>query len=131
MLWCWHIGTFFMCALSIKNRALYDGIGRREISLSEFTTFLRKLPLLNKPEHASWWASLLYVGAFSDRPPDELEKEFEKLGVWDPSGKEQGAFQQELAGFAKGFSHLEDIRPESAFSKIYQTLEGLRSFGEG
>jgi len=122
-----------MTALSIKNRALHEQIGRREISLSEFTTFLKELSLFNNKSdrEAFWWVGLLYIGAFGDRPPDELEKEFEKLGVWDPSGKEQGAFQQELAGFAKGFSHLEDIRPESAFSKIYQTLEGLRSFAEG
>jgi hypothetical protein len=26
MLWCWHIGIFFMTALSIKNRALYEQI---------------------------------------------------------------------------------------------------------
>ena len=132
MLWGWHVGTFFMTALSIKNHALYDQIGRRQISLSEFTTFLKEWCLLIKDKYrAHSWVGVLYLGAFSDRPADELEKEFEKLGVWDPSGKEQGAFQQELAHFAKGFSHLEDIGPESAFSKIYQTLEGLRSFGEG
>ena len=121
-----------MTALSIENRSLYDRIGRRQISLSEFTTFLKEWCLLIKDKYrAHSWVGLLYIGAFSDRRPDELEKEFEKLGVWDPSGKEQGAFQQELANFAKGFSSWGDIRPESAFSKIYQTLEGLRSFAEG
>lgn len=77
------------------------------------------------------WVGLLYIGAFSDQAVDKLEQEFQKLGVWDTSGKEKGAFQDELNRLAKGFSHLEDIGPESAFSKIYQTLEGLRSFAEG
>lgn len=132
LLWGWQVGTFFMTALSIKNRALYDQIGRRSISLPEFTTFLKKFPLLNKRDDGAFlWPALLYLGAFSDRPADELEKEFENLGVWDSSGKEQGAFQQELARFAQGFSQWGDMLSEPAFSKIYQTLEDLRTFAGG
>lgn len=131
MLWGWQIGTFFMTALSIKNRALYDQIGKREISLSEFTTFLKKLTLFNKGgRNAFWWAALLYLGAFSDQPSEKLEQEFQQLGVWDSSKKKERPFQDELGGFVRGFSTWGDISDRPAFSEIHQTLEGLRTFAE-
>jgi hypothetical protein len=128
LLWGWQIGTFFMTALSIKNRALYDQIGSRKISLSEFTTFLKKSLLFNEGKHDPfWWAALLYLGAFSDQPPDKLEQEFQELGVWDSSDKKERTFQDELNRFAEGFSSWgRDQGP--IFSKIYQTLEGLITF---
>jgi len=124
----WEIGAFFMAALSIKNRRLYDRIGRREISLSEFTTFLKKLTLFQKREHrAFWWAALLYLGAFNDQPLQKLEQKFQELGVWDPSDKEEGALQNELSRFGRAFSSWgEDYGP--IFAKIYQVLEELRTF---
>jgi len=130
LLWGWQIGTFFMTALSIKNRTLYDRIGRRQISLSEFTTFLKDSTLLNKDKpRALSWVGLIYLGVFSDRT-DELEKEFEKLGVWDSSSEQEEDFPRELGRYAKGFSNFGDMLAEPAFSKIYQTLEGLRAFAE-
>lgn len=128
LLWGWQIGTFFMTALSIKNRALYDQIGNREISLPEFTTSIKKLTLFNKKDerNAFWWAALLYLGAFSDQPLDKLEQEFQKIGVWD-SSKEK-TFQTELKGFAKGFSDWGDGLSRPAFSEIYKILEDLRTF---
>ena len=131
MLWGWHIGTFFMTALSIKNHALYDQIGNREISLPEFTTSIKKLTLFNKKDdhNAFWWAALLYLGAFSDQPLDKLEQEFQKIGVWDSSGKKERTFQDELNGFHEGFSSWgRDHNP--VFSEIYKTLEDLRTFAE-
>lgn len=131
LLWGWHIGTFFMTAPSIKNHDLYDQIGSRKISLSEFTTFLKKLTLFdNKGDHDPfWWALLLYLGAFSDQPSGILEQELQKLGVWDPSGKKEGTFDDELNRFHSGFSHWgRDHNP--VFSEIYQILEGLRTFAE-
>ncbi len=128
LLWGWQIGTFFMVALSIKNPDFYHKIGSLEISLTEFTTFLKKLELCQKGEsHALWWATLLYLGAFSDQPSDKLEQEFQKLGVWDSSGKKEGDFQNELSSFGKAFSSWGgDYDP--VFAKIYQTLEGLKTF---
>ena len=128
LLWGWQIGTFFMTALSIKNRGLYERIGSKEISLSEFTTFLKELILLkNRERRAFWWAALLYIGAFSDQPMDNLEQEFQELGVLDQSDKEGKAFQNKLSGFYKAFSEWGDL-PVSVFSKIYEKLEGLRTF---
>ena len=128
LLWGWQIGTFFMTALSIKNRALYEQIGKKEISLPEFTTYIKKLTLFNKQgNHAFWWAALLYLGAFSDQPVDKLEQEFRTLGVWDLSGKKEIIFQDELNRFDEAFSsggRDHDI----VFSDIYQRLEGLRTF---
>lgn len=130
LLWGWHVGAFFMTALSIKNRRLYDQIGSREISLSEFTTFLKESTLFNKGKlHSFWWAELLYLGAFSDQPPDKLEQEFQKLGVWDSSGKEEGDFQNELSRFGDAFDRF-GIDRDPVFSKIYEVLEGLRTFAE-
>jgi hypothetical protein len=119
-----------MTVLSIENRDLYDQIGSRKISLSEFTTFLKKLILFNKGDSkAFWWAALLYLGEFSDQPRDKLEQEFQKLGVWDSSNKKEGAFQDELNRYGGAFSSWgEDNDP--VFSEIYQTLEGLKTFAE-
>jgi hypothetical protein len=130
LLWGWQIGTFFMTALSIKNRDLYDRIGHREISLSEFTTFLKGLTLFSEAIRSFWWAALLYLGVFSDQPLDKLEQEFQKLGVWDSSNQREGAFQDELKRFYEAFSILgRDYGP--VFAKIYEKLEGLRTFAEG
>jgi len=127
MLWGWQIGTFFMTALSIKNSGLYEQIGSRKISLSEFTIFLKKLSLLNEGTGGAFtWAALLYQGTFNDQPLDKLEKEFQELGVWDPSKKEEGAFQKELSNYSGAFGFSRGSDP--VFSKIYQTLEGLRTF---
>lgn len=131
LLWGWQIGTFFMTVLSIKNRDLYDQIGKREISLSGLTTSLKKSILSNEGRHdAFWWAALLYLGAFNDQPPDKLEQEFQELGVWDSSGKKEGTFQNELNKFGEAFSSRgRDYG--SVFSEIYQILEGLRTFAGG
>ncbi len=132
LLWGWQIGTFFMTALSIKNRALYDQIGNREISLPEFTTSIKKLTLFNKKDdsNAFWWAALLYLGEFGDQSPDKLEQEFQKIGVWDSSKEKEKTFQTELKGFAKGFSDWGDGLSRPAFSEIYKILEDLRTFAE-
>ncbi len=128
LLWGWQIGTFFMTVVSIKNCDWYDRIGHREISLSEFTTFLKKLNLFNEDNSRDGfrWAALLYMGTFSDQPKEKLEQKFQELGVWDPSDKEEGAFSDKLGrvGSAFGWSGSYGL----VFSKIYQTLEGLRTF---
>ncbi len=118
-----------MIALSIKNRGVYDQIGSREISLSEFTTFSKKLSLLNEDSGSGvfWWATLLYLGTFANQPLEKLEQEFQKLGVWDPSDKEEGAFREELSRFGEAFGRRGRAH-DSVFSKIYQTLEELKTF---
>lgn len=133
LMWGWQIGAFFMTALSIKNRDIYDQIGKRKISLSEFTAFLKKLDLFEggKPRSFSW-AKLLYLGAFSGQPMDKLEREFQELGVWNSSGQKEGAFKNELNGFGRAFSIWgEDEEYGPVFTKIYEVLEGLRTFTEG
>ena len=125
LLWGWQIGTYFMVALSIKNHDIYDKLGSRTISLSEFTAFLKKLTLFNKDKHDSyWWAALLYLGAFNDQPADKVKKEFQELGVWISSDKEEKTFQDDLYKF---FSDAFRARREQIFSYIYEILEGLRT----
>ena len=126
LLWGWEYGTFFMTALSIKNRNLYDKIGHTEISLSEFTTFLKQLTFSKKRSRYRW-AYLVSFGLFRCQQFAELEQEFQELGLWDPSGKENGAFQHELSGYGEAFSQLGDDY-DPVFSKIYQKLEGLTTF---
>lgn len=130
ILWGWQVGTFFMVALSIKHRDFYDQIGSEKIALSEFTAFLKKLILFNKGELDSfWWASLLYLGLFNGLSYEKLEQEFQKLGIWDSSGKEATAFKNELSRFGRAFSNIGRFRDEDqVFPKIYQTLEDLRTF---
>ena len=130
LLWGWQIGTFFMVALSIKHRDIYDKIGTGQILLSEFTTFLTTLSLFNKDRHPPlWWANLLYLGTFNDQPLDVLEKQFQELGVWDSSNKKETDFQDQLNKFSEAFSDWgRDLGP--VFSKIYERLEGLKTFAE-
>jgi hypothetical protein len=129
LLWGWQIGAFFMTVLSIKNRALYHEIGRREISLAKFTASIKELRLSDiEGDHISfWWAGLLYWGTFSDLPLDKLEQAFTELGVWDSSGQKEGAFKSELGELGGAFGRAGRGRAQ-VFSKIYQTLEGLRTF---
>ncbi len=128
MLWGWHIGTFFMTALSIKSKELYHRLGSEKISLSGFTESLKKLSLLKDDSRGGgfWWAALLYLGAFGDQPTDRLKQEFIKLGVWDPSNQEEDAFGNELSRFGEAYGRFGNRDP--AFLTIYQTLEGLRTF---
>jgi len=127
LLWGWQIGTFFMTALSIKNRDLYDKIGHMKISLSEFTEFLKQLTLFSESKSGrDWWARLLYIGVFGYQL-DKLEPEFRKLGVWDPSGKEEGDFQETFGKVGSAFSAWGNSQ-ELVFPKIYEKLEGLRTF---
>ena len=117
-----------MTALSIKMPEFYERIGKREISLSEFTGLLKPLSLFKNNKHSSsWWAKLFYFGVFGDQPSGKVEQAFEELGVWDPSGEEEGAFQKKWSKFRESFGHI-GRDGSSVFSKIYQTLEGLRTF---
>ena len=70
LLWGWQVGIFFMSVLSIKNRVLYDRIGNKKISLSEFTMFSKKLSLLKEYSRSGGfsWAALLYLGTFNNQP---------------------------------------------------------------
>ena len=115
-----------MTALSIKNHNLYEKIGHREISLPEFTTFFKQLTF-SKKRRRDRWPYLLYKGTFGYQQLDRLEQEFQELGVWDPSDKEEGAFQKELSHYGTGFGDWKGDY-DLVFSKIYQTLEGLKTF---
>ena len=130
LLWGWHVGAFFMVALSLKDEEFYHRIGRKDISLQEFTAYLKKLwSWTDRRRHGFWWAALLYLGAFGENPLSKLEKEFKELGVWDPSGRDEGAFQQELSGCAQGYGRWGDDSAK-VFSRIYEILEGLRTFAD-
>ena len=99
-----------------------------EISPVEFTEFLKQLSLFSESKgYEDWWAGLLYIGVFGYKS-DKLEPEFQKLGVWDPSGKEEGAFQSELRSLGKAYSNFVKDHDDPVFPKIYKTLEGLRTF---
>ncbi len=126
LLWGWQIGVFFMTAISIKNRRIYDQIGRDEISLSEFTAFLKKHPLFSDKEHGLWWAALLYLGHFRDQPLDLLEKEFQTLGIWNPDSKNETTFQDQLNELSVAYGRIRSNK--SIFSEIYQIIESLRTF---
>lgn len=125
----WQVGAFFMTILSIKNRVLFDKIGNRSISLSEFTSFLlpkKVLFLDNCNRNPFWWVALLYLGIFSDRPFNQLEKEFQKLGVW-PSTSTPDDFQNELNRVISAYTHR---KPEPYYSHIYRCIEELKTFAE-
>lgn len=131
LIWGWQLGTFFMIALSIKNHDLYDQIGRKTMSLSEYTDFLRNLSLVfNNDQYEPFiWAALLYLGVFCDQPMEKLEKQFATLGVWDSTGKNDGAFGEQLRRYANAyFSFGRGGKP--VFPKIYTKLEELRTFAE-
>jgi len=91
-----------MSTLSIKNHNLYEKIGRTEISLPEFVTFLKQL-MFNNKSLSSHWFYVLYIGTFGYQHLDKAEQGFQELGVWDSSKKEDGAFQEKLRSFDRGF----------------------------
>jgi len=116
-----------MSVISINNRDLYDRIGSGEITPSEFTKYLKPLTLFNESAtDRDRWAALLYVGVFGFQK-DELEPEFKKLGIWDPSNNEEGNFEGILGFTRQAFSHRGRDQG-SVFSKIYEKLEELRTF---
>ncbi|MCP4607369.1 MAG: hypothetical protein GY845_01460 [Planctomycetes bacterium] len=127
LLWGWQIGTFFMSILSIMNHSWYEKIGKQKMSLSEFTKFLKELNIIKNNSNAFQWGAFLYKGTFLDQPFDLLEKEFQELGIWDSSNKEEGAFQKVISNDNKGaFGYLRGRDP--VLSTIYQIMEGLRTF---
>jgi hypothetical protein len=122
-----QMGTFFMIALSIQNHTLYDQIGKREITLSEFTAFLKGLPLFNNEKYNNYgWANLLYLGVFINQA-DKMEKEFQTLGVLSQTDREH--FQDDLQKFSNSYFGRRS-RYEPPFFTIYNTLEELRTFAE-
>jgi len=72
---------------------------------------------------------LLYLGEFNDQPLDKLEQEFQNLGVWDSSNKEEGDFKNKLVRYSQAFYRGSPPRYR-IFLKIYETLEGLRTLAE-
>ena len=117
-----------MTALSFKNRNLYDKIGHKDILLPEFTSFLKQLMLFSKSEiNRLYGTALLYIGVFGNQQFVDLEREFQNLGIWDSSGKEEGAFEKQFDGVGRNFSQWGDLS-EPVFPKIYERLEGLRTF---
>lgn len=127
LLWGWSVGTFFMTALSINNNELYEQIGKSKITMPEFTAFLKRLSLLSENRNgADRWAAILYLGVFGKQPLDKLEQEFQELGVWG-SGAKDGAFQEELERYGQAFNRFGEV-DDPVFPKIYETLEGLKTF---
>ena len=128
LLWGLHIGAFFMTALSMKNSDLYHRIGQELISPKEFTEYLKNLDLFKGDERDGfWWAALLYLGAFKGESFDVLQHEFRVLGVCDQQEINDVAFKNELARFSGAYSRG-GRGSKSSFARIYDTLEGLRTF---
>jgi hypothetical protein len=124
LLWGWQIGTLFMSAISINNHDLYDRIGNRKITPSEFTEFLKPLTFAT---NLDWWAALLYTGIFGFQQ-DKLEPEFQELGIWDSSKNEKEIFNENFGFAARAFLLDRGRGQESVFSNIYEKLEGLSTF---
>lgn len=126
----WHIAALFMAALTVRNEDTYHRLGRRKISLEEFTSCIKGLPLWVSVDRTGfWWAALLYLGAFGKEPMEKLEKEFEMLGVWSPSGQEKEAFKTELGQIAEAYGRSAR-RLGDVFPMIYEIMEGLKTFAE-
>ena len=125
--WGFHVATLFMATLCVKNHTMYHRIGRREMSIEEFTTFLNESRLCATGD-GFWWAALLYVGAFGDENVDKLKDAFIQLGVWDASKDEEEAFQEELRRFLPAYSSWHG--PRHFFFDIYTVLEDLKAFAE-
>lgn len=130
LLWGWDTGTLFMTALSLKNEELYHRMGRKAISLEEFTTHLKNLSLWTSDQHSGfWWAALLYLGAFGKEPIEKVECEFKRLGVWDPSDKDAVPFQDALSLFNEAYGRG-GLSSGEVFCQIYEVLEGLKTLAE-
>lgn len=131
LLWGWHIGIFFMTALSIKEPEIYHKIGQKTFSISELTTFLKTKEslLFNDGNNSSfWWAALLYLGVFSINKIDGMEKEFNTLQVWDSTNKGQNDFVKELSRINTGYDGHRTGINKAVFPQIYEYIEGLRTF---
>jgi len=128
LLWGWHIGVFFMAILSIKNHDVYEKIGTKNISLSEFNQFAQTLTLFNSEvSEGFWWAALIYMGIFHDCSKVDLKNSFCEIGVWD-----QGTltdFEEKLGKMSQAFGR--NIRDTAAFQNIYKRLEDLITFEQG
>jgi hypothetical protein len=127
--WGWHIGVFFMVAISITKPHIYDKIGKIKIPISEFTQFLKPLKLFNKEKderYTIFWAFLLYIGPFGNNPNISLQREFQNLGICDPSESKEN-FREKLNQFTHGLSTWGRGR-DPIFADIYRRLEELRTF---
>ena len=123
-------GTFFMIAISFKDELLYHKIGRKSVLANEFTNHLKKYNVLkNDFIQSNWLASLLYSGVFGVNSFKEIEKEFVDLGIeQQQSQQDNRTFEERLKGFSsEAYGRFFDFE-ESVFSKIYETLEGLKTF---
>ena len=129
--WGRHIGSIFMIAVYIKEKEIYHKIGRNEITLKEWTDYLKNHKfILKNSQHGFWWATLLYTGAFGVESPDKLRVEFIELGVNINSDEFGGNFKEKLLYVSIEIYGQIYKRSNSPFSKIYKTLEGLRTFEE-
>ncbi|MBN1972464.1 MAG: hypothetical protein JW787_02400 [Sedimentisphaerales bacterium] len=126
--WGWLFGSLFMITIGMKDDTIYHQIGRKEITLKEFTSYLRKLNLIkNNSTPDIWWANLLYTGVFSVKSPDKLKEEFAEFGVKIDSNYGDEAFNEQLDKFNND-AYGRSLNEGSAFSEIYKTLEGLKTF---
>jgi len=130
LLWGWHVAALFVIALSLKDEDLYHRLGRNEVALQEFTARVNGLSLCSgSTRHAFWWAAVLYLAGFDKEPVENLEREFTTLGVWDASGKDDGAFQSELSRFGEAYRRW-GSDSGTIFCDIYEVVEGVRTFAD-
>ena len=130
LLWGWHVTALFMATLMLKNEQLYHRMGRKDVSLEDFTRDVGSLPLWTSDgRHGFWWAALLYLGAFGNEPMKKLEREFQSLGVWNPSGREEKAFEREIGCFSDAYGHWGDTQG-GVFGEVYEVIEGLKTFAQ-
>ncbi|MBN2181984.1 MAG: hypothetical protein JW715_08715 [Sedimentisphaerales bacterium] len=125
----WYVGTIFMIILHLKDSVFYHRIGKKEISLEEFTNHLKTYKfILSNSIPDLWWSNLLYIGAFGTNSPKQLEEEFAKLGVDISSDRNNMTFNDNLVNFSLEAYNMMFRESDSAFMQIYKILEGLKSF---
>ncbi len=132
--WGWLYGTLFMIVINMKekDKIVYHKIGRKEITIKEFTSYFKKLNFIkNISTPDNWWANLLYSGVFGVDLFQEMENEFVELGIKQPQSQlDNRTFEEKLKGFSSdAYGRFYNFR-ESVFSKIYEVLERLKTFSE-
>ena len=126
LLWGWHIGVLFMTTLSIKDKNFYQRIGQKDITLKEFTDFLKGNIFSKELGHDGfWWAAVLYLGMFGAGDQQKFKNEFINLGVWDESDQEE-TFQRELSSFLEAYDRWGSVK--QVFCQIFDIIEQLKTF---
>jgi hypothetical protein len=121
LLWCYGAASILLSLLAVARPPVYNRIGIATAPAADFEELLKNFPT---ERQRAWWAAIIATGYKSkdEAANEELIDAFVRMGLLDPDESARSNF---LGQFWMGWGDS-----SNGFQQVFESLEGLKSFGQ-